>query len=217
MRALKQLIGFQMPKNIDELIRESIKLRHPFQHFATVIISQGDIIKGISQSKPNNLILDNFGTWLAGFFRAPVQGATFSVSLKGDDGAANDVFIFGSSSAGALLFNYYTKIPGSTLKVGSGSTPAARGDYDIETALATSPEDTFFDSGTGSYAAGSISVGGAITSGGSGTINEVGIYGHWWEETGDVEDDHMLFHDILVSGEAFTPGQTITVAYTINL
>jgi len=145
---------------MDEIIRESIKFDAPFQHFATVIISERDIIQRI-----------------------------YNMEVGG----------------------------GTSIQVGSGSTAAARTDYKIETALGTAPEDDLFDTGSGSYAAGATSVAGAITAGGSGTINEVVLAGHWYDETADNFDDFCLFHDILVSGEAFTPAQTITVAYTLNL
>lgn len=217
MRALRQLIGVPMPKNIDEIIRESIKLRDPFQHFATVIISEKDIIKGIGQSKPNNLILDNFGEWLAGFLRQPVA-ADSQINLTGDDGAANIILMFHTvTTAGNRAFNWAGGPVGTRVKVGSGSTPAARSDYAIETDFVTAPEDDYFDTGAGSYAAGSVSVAGAITAGGAGTINEVVLSGTFWDETGDGPAEHILFHDILAAGEAFVLGNTITAAYTINL
>jgi len=213
MRALKQLIGRQYPKNIDELIRESIKLRSPFQHFSTVIISDHDIVKGIAQSKPNNLILDNFGTWLAGLIRAPVVGNK-TISLQDDGDVSRDVMTFATT---AVAFNTHgAKTLGTGIKVGAGNTPAARDDFDIETAFIVAPEDDIFDTGTGSYAGGAVSVGGVITAGGAGTINETGLYGVWLI-TAATEHNFMLFHDILVSGEAFVLGNTITVAYTINL
>ena len=216
MRALKQLIGHQTPKNIDEIIRESIKLRAPLQHFATVIISQGDIIQGITQSKPNNLILDNFGTVLAGLMRAPVAAVT-NVSIPDITNTARTlpIYTINSDTKGWCTYAVGKEI-GTQLKVGAGVTAAARADYQIETDFGTAPESGHFDSGSGSYAGGSIAVAGAIVAGGAGTINEVGFFGHW-SYGAAVRALFMLFHDILVSGEAFVLGQTITAAYTINL
>jgi len=213
MRMLKQLIGHKYPKNINEIIKESIKLRYPFQHFATLIISQRDIIKGITQSKPNNLILANYGLLLAGLLRAPVAGVT-QINTVDISGAVDAVNAMGLSQ----LFNEYSGADkvGSYMQVGSGTTPATRADYDIETALGTAPENALFDTGTGSYAVGSIACAGAIVSGGAGTINETGLFGRWMKIGGTYET-YMLLHDILVSGEAFILGNTITVAYTINL
>ena len=214
MRALRQLIGNRFPRNIDEIIRESIKLRYPFQHFSTVIISRGDIIKGITQSKPNNLILDQFGTWLAGFLRAPVNSIK-TISLQDSTDTTRTLYMYNKASATTNFNNDLTKLLGSLIQVGSGSTAAARGDYVIETAFGTAPEDAVFDTGTGSYAAGSIAVAGAVIAGGAGTINETCLYGGWTHTT-DLAN-FALFHDILTGGEAFVLGNTITVAYTINL
>jgi len=205
-----------MPKNIDEIIRESIKLRAPFQHFATVIISDQGIIQGISQSKPNNLILDNFGTWLAGLINAPAQ-AVKTVSLKDLLGNARNLKTRNVYTEYAFSEYSPPNDSGTLLQVGGGTTPATRADYQIETALSVAPEDDVFGTGTGSYSAGVVSAGGAITAGGTETINEVGFFGFWTIVGGAAAYAFMLFHDILVSGEAFTPGQTITVAYSINL
>lgn len=215
MRALKQLIGTPMPKNMDEIIRESIKLRDPFQHFATVIIQDRGIIKGISQSKPNNLILDNFGIFLAGHFHAPVQDH-IQVNLIPEGGVSDGYFVKRNASGKAEMLNPVDNPTGSSLKLGSGVTAATRTDFDIETDLPTAPESGFFDTGSGSYAVGSISLAGALTAGGAGTINEVGLFGTWQNDLATI-DQVMLFHDILVSGESFVLGNTLTAAYTINL
>jgi len=215
MRALKQLIGYPMPKNIDEIIKESIKFRYPFQHFSTVLISDKNIIKGVAQSKPNNLITDNFGTWLAAFFRAPVVGIK-TITLKDSGGTDRALVHIYYNIANSGVFNIDTgdKI-GTSMQVGSGSSAAARSDYSVETAFGNAPEDDLFDTGTGSYAVGSIAVAGAIIAGGAGTIAETCLFGSWtWVDTGA---DFLLFHDILSSTEAFVGGNTITVAYTINL
>lgn len=217
MRALQQLIGCPMPpwQTMEERIKESIKLDAPFQHFATVIISQGDIIKGISQSKRNNLIVDNFGVLLAGLFKTQTTTKT-EVTLQDEGDTGRTVCTYGTWAASARNFNNYTTSSGTKLKMGSGVTAATRGDYDIETDLPTSPEDDFFGSGTGSYAGGAVSIGAALTAGGNGTINEVGLFGYWHDNNTSVYN-FMLLHDILTSGEAYVIGNTLTVAYTINL
>jgi len=213
MRALRQLIGCRYPKNIDEIIKESIKLRYPFQHFSTVIISQRDIIQSIGQSKRNNLILDNFGEALSGIFRTPIAALGPAHVLHDDGDVARDVWFMAVT---ASTFNaVVAQELGSQIKVGSGTTAATRADFDIETAFIVGPEDAEFDTGPGSYAAGAISIAGAITAGGAGTINETGMFGKWSHVAAAAL--FMLFHDILVSGEAFVLGNTITVAYTINL
>lgn len=216
MRAINQLIGNPIPKNIDQIIKESIKMRYPFQHFSTVMISDKDrTILGIAQSKRNNLILNQLGTLLAGLFRTPVVGST-SVSIVNDANVANQLYTYGTATAGSIIFNINGG-GGTQIQVGSGSTPAARADYAIETAFGTAPEDDYFDTGAGAYAAGAIAIAGVIVAGGAGTINETLLSGYWWDETTNAYENHTLFHDILASGEAFVMGNTITVTYTLNL
>jgi len=219
MRALRQLIGHQYPKNMDEIIRESIKLKFPLQHFATVIISEGDIIKGINQSKPNNLILDHFGEWLAALIRQP-QNNVKILYFTNTDGGAADINIWCSAAGSESVFTRKNSAGalnlGTKMEVGSGVTAATRADIQIETNLGTAPEDDSFDTGAGSYTAGVISVAGAITAGGAGTINETLFIAVWVDDTHSAQEVALL-HDILISGEAFVLGNTITVAYTINL
>jgi len=202
------------PKTLDEMIKESIRCDAPFQHFATVIISDRNIIQGITQSKRNNLILDNFGIILAGLIRAPVNANTLSANYKDSAGGSDKCNIYRTGSSGAE-FNEGDGA-GFNLQVGAGATAATRADYVIETAFGTAPEDDVFPTGNGSYAAGAVSLSGAISAGGNGTIAECGMYMLLQDDTAVLENV-MFFHDILASTEAFVAAQTITVAYTINL
>jgi len=217
---LNELLGFKPPKNIDELIKDSIKMDAPFQHFSTVMIQdKRGLIKGISQSRRNNLILDHFGEWLALMFRAPVDARnTFifndtdlvarTFSFYHSAGAVDDVFCR-KEAAGAINI-------GTTMEIGSGTTAATRADEQIETNFVVAPEDDAFPTGVGAYAVGAIACAGAIVAGGAGTINETLLSGMWCDE-GGVAREVALLHDILVAGEAFVLGDTITVTYTLNL
>lgn len=217
---LKKLIGGYPPKDINERIRESIRLRAPLQHFATLMVQEPDgIIKGISQSKPNNLILDNFGLLLARMFMAP--GMTQNEITLVDLGGVNRlVQVWGDGTASD--YSAYVQTTGSTsgtqIQLGSGVTAATRADYAIETALPTAPEDDSFDTGSGSYAAGSIGVAGVVVAGGAGNINEVLMIVRLTPNTGAAAPwEIALFHDILASTEAFVLGNTLTATYTITL
>lgn len=210
----KELINEVLPKEKDLLgiLREKIKLEHPFQHFSSVLISNpNERIKGIAISNPNNLITDQFGTWLAGFLRQPV-GAAASVSMTETGGVTKTINVWHSTTN----FNDTINARGSRVQVGSGSTAATRADYDVETAFGTAPESSPFVTGAGSYAAGAIGVSGSISAGGAGTIAETCLFGYIGDDTATVFD-FLYFHDILGSTEAFVAAQTITVAYTINL
>lgn len=214
---IQDLIGYKPPKNIEDIIRESIKLDAPFQHFATVMIQEPDgIIKGIGQSKRNNLILDNFGIILAELFTTPSMNQD-TASVKDILNASTVFQFYGDATASDEPFTKNHINLGTLMQVGSGVTAATRADYAIETALGTAPEDDIFDTGSGSYAAGSIGVSGAISAGGAGTINETLMVFKLHESVGSNVADVALFHDILASGEAFVLGETITVTYTINL
>jgi len=216
---IKDLIGYQPPKNIEQLIKESIQLDAPFQHFSTVMIQdKAGLIKGISQSKRNNLILDHFGEILAEMFTAPsadqveitltdISSAPFVMQFYGDD-SVND-FSFARNDPARPI--------GTLIQVGAGVTAATRADIAIETPFIVAPEDAVFHTGSGSYAGGSIAIAGAIAAGGAGTINEVIMVLRALNNDGNAVGDVALFHDILVAGEAFVLGETITVTYTINL
>jgi len=171
---LKDLIGYQPPKNIGELIRESIQLDAPFQHFSTVMITSRDgLIKGISQSKRNNLILDHFGEILAELFTPPSDGQN-EITLTDITNNPLVIQFYGDESANDFMFarNSVAFQLGTLIQVGSGVTAATRADFDIETPFIVAPEDAPFDTAPGAYGAGAIAVVAATIAGGAGTINE---------------------------------------------
>lgn len=170
-------------------------------------------ILDIGFNTPEDLILDNFGKWLAAFVTPPAQAA-ISVILTD---VANSSQTFKTISASSGYFNTYDIVQiGTRLQVGSGSTAAARANYAIQTAFGTSPESGRFATGVGSYAAGYVSLSGAISAGGSGTVNETGFFGVW-ANTANAQKEIMLFHDILGAGVGFVAGNSIIVSYSIAL
>ena len=194
-----------------ERLRREINQRI-FESVVVSVLDSKGRIRGLGLNEPKDLILDNFGAWLAGLIRAPVATAWKSCSMVDNGGIARTVYLYYFLG----VFNAHeTRSLGTNIRVGSGATPPARSDYAIETPFETPPENAVFPTGDGSYAAGAISFSGSITAGGSGTIREVGFYGHWID-VDQITRDFMLFHD-LVSAVGFTAGQAITVAYTINL
>jgi len=216
-KTLDELIGHEPPKNIEQIIRESMKLDAPFQHFSTVMIQdKNEIIKGISTSRRNNLILNNFGILLAEMFTTPSQTQS-TATLTDILNAATVVQFYGDNTADDYSFS--TNIGanvGTLVQVGAGTTPAARADYAIETPFIVAPEDDLFNTGPGSYGAGSIGVSATIVAGGNGTIAETLLVMQLTQD--DLNPaDVAFFHDLLASTEAFVIGETITVTYTINL
>ncbi len=75
---------------------------------------------------------------------------------------------------------------------------------------------TKFQCGPGAYAAGVISFGNLITAGGSGTINEIGLFNlcSWYNGWGS---HTMMTHDILSSGVAFVAGNPLVGTFAINI
>ena len=160
----------------------------------------------------DDLILDNFGFFLAGLIRTPINAQTTFVLL--DVTNTNQTVGVG----GTYPFCHTNSIYGTWLRVGSGTTPAAPGNYEIETAFGTAPENARFGTSPGGYGAGSnaLSFSGAVSAGGSGTVNEQGFYMQGFN-TSQQNKIFMFFHDILPSGVAFVAGQTINSSYGVTL
>lgn len=166
-----------------------------------------------SYSKPKNLILDNFGKWLAGFIRAPVAADT-NVTLV--DVANNSVAIKVFDDA-TSHFNMHSggKALGTQIQLGDDNTAATRSDYKVGSALASAPESSPFDTGTGSYSSGSITLSGSVTMGGAETVWEGILIGQW--RYSDTPTDFALFHDVLASSVSFALGDGCTAQYVITL
>jgi len=163
---------------------------------------------------PEDIILDNFGAWLAGIIRpAGVQSTATLVDIAG---VSRTVYLF--SGVTSYLFNGSAGYNGALVQVGAGSSTPARDDYTIETAFGTAPESTYFVTGFASYGAGYVSFTGAVIAGGSGTIAETGFLCKWnSRDSSTVQSIFMLFHDVIVDTVGFTAGQLITVSCSIEL
>jgi len=189
--------------------------RRIFESVVVSVLDRRKRITGVGLNVPGDLILNNFGTWLAGLIRNPSNSNSY-VNLIDVNNASQSVYTFGTCVAGSVCFNTAVNSPGTYIQVGSGSTAAARANYKIETAFGTAPESAVFGSGAGSYAAGVINFSAAITAGGSGTVTETGLFAQWALASTGIST-FMLFHDILASGVPFTAAQLINVAYSITL
>ena len=123
-----------------------------------------------------------------------------------------------SGSYGYTIGQFYLIASGvgTEMQFGSSTTAAQRTDYKIGTALGTAPESGLFSTGLGSYAGGSVSFSGAISAGGSGTINEMGFFMALCN-TSTAQQIIMMFHDILGSGVGYSAGNTLNGSYSISL
>jgi len=163
----------------------------------------------------SNLILDGFGEFLSALFRR-VDSSFKSFTSPDKTGTPENFGVYGSSS----LFNLIISSgQGVRLQVGSGVTPPARTDFNIETAFGTAPEnaevqptsDPVWNSGLGNFKQ-NIS----MIAGGSGTINESALFGRW-ANSGVSLRLLALFRDIISPAKAFIVGQTIALEYTVQL
>jgi len=171
-------------------------------------------IVDIGFNVPEDIILDNFGYWLAGIIRP--AGVVSTTTLVDVSGASRTVYLF--SGVTSYLFNGSAGYNGALVQVGSGSSTPARDDYKIQTAFGTAPENTQFNSGFASYGSGYVSFNGAIIAGGSGTIAETGFLCKWNYRNGSTSQGiFMLFHDVLVDTVGFTVGKLITVSCSVEL
>ena len=168
-------------------------------------------ILDISLNKPNDLILANFGLWLAAIIRAPSSSNT-SFNIPDITNTSRTVYTY--QIGGTQAFNGGT--PGTLLQLGSGTTAAARADYKIQTALGTAPENTQFATSNGIYGGGSISFSASVSAGGSGTVTESGFFGNWDVYTYGMFI-FMLFHDILASGVPYVAGNILPVSYSVQI
>jgi hypothetical protein len=190
------------------------------REFSTITIRDiNGEIEHIMESDPNDLFVDNFGYWLAACFK-PYDNSDSTTTLVDAGGNNRNVSVYRFAGLSTESFNTAggaVTNGGTVIQVGSSSTAATRGDHAIGTPFGTAPESTFFSTSNGNYAAGTITVSGSITSGGSGTINEAVLMGNWFYNPGSgTEASFVLAHDVYGSGYAFTPGKSITVQWSIT-
>ncbi len=183
-------------------------------------VTDKDEIKGVGGSTlmkdkngqvVSNLFLDNLGKILTSLFNA-FPTVTSSPTLKNESGGNRTVRLF----TGQNFTNNVAK--GVVHTLGSGTTVPARTDFNVATPFVIAPEnanidptDPAWDSPTGSFKSGSV-----ISAGGSGTVNE-SVLKCGWNDSQANNSIFALFRDIISPGLVFTPGQLITLEYTVQL
>jgi len=163
----------------------------------------------------SNLILNNFGLWLAKIF------STLTTSNQSFTGV-NTSGVNSPIHSRALTSNVFNITSGGAvgvrLIVGSGSTPPARTDFFVQTKFITAPENALFASGFPVYNSGlgNFKNLGSILAGGSGTINESALIDRMRTQASGIAD-LSLFRDIISPAVPFIAGQSIALEYTIQL
>lgn len=181
--------------------------------FSAIINQKNKKILDIGFNTPGDLITDNFGIWWAAHLRGAGQGVATGCTLVNDANVQKTVGIYGVQSS---FFNI-NQLDGTAFQAGSSTTAAARNDYKIGTALGSAPENAISPAGWGSYGVGTgmINSANVLTAGGSGTVNEIGLFGRW--DSGGSQFNFMLFHDILSSGISYVATNGIVIAYGMTL
>ncbi len=219
-RSFNEKSKFQAEKILSEI--HSRAQSRTVSKTALCYILDKDEIKGVGGSTlmktkdgkiVSNLILDNFGVWLAAIFRKNV-GGNLAITMPDDGGVIRNVHIYNLSP----LFNSGLGNSGSALKVGSGTTAPTRSDFEIETDFVASPENLDFALGSSpTYFSGpgNFQSAGSIIAGGSGTVNE-SVHELIFNAQA-VQRTFTIFRDIITPAQAFLAGQTIALSYTIQL
>jgi len=154
-----------------------------------------------------NLILDNFGLWLAGFFGRTSQNAI----LKDVTNVARTINVVGT---GNPLHNSQAGM-GLLIRLGSNVTAPARGDVEIGTSLGSAPESGDLTTNQGAYTAGNTVVyqADANPTGGSGSVTE--IMSKWnWIDAGSVSRFFAITHDLISPTVNYTAGKLLRGSYT---
>lgn len=163
----------------------------------------------------SDLILDQFGKWLAAIFKTAALGQ-ITTTMNDITGSSQTVAQYGTTPP---LFNNDGTNFGVSHQVGAGLTAPTRADFGIETAFGTSPESArfepaanpVFNSGLGNFITSAT-----ITAGGTGTITE-SILIQRWDNTASSLTLFAMFRDSISPSVAFGVGQSITVEYTVSL
>ncbi len=165
-------------------------------------------IKEIGFNKPDDLFLNNWGVLISSIIQTPALAVGNSAYTYQD--ISNISRQPATSYTNSTACQFYSQNYGTQIQFGNSTQAAARNDYAIKTALSSAPENTRFGTGPGAYASNVISFGNIIIAGGSGTINEIGLF-HSGQYT------IMLTRDILGAGVAFVANNPLVGTFAINI
>jgi len=156
-------------------------------------------LTGIRKRK-SDLILDNFGKWLATLIQD--ASAVRTVTLKSEAGVDENLYSYGTTNH----FNSYGTGMGAFIVIGSGTGTPARDQY----CLVTKEGENGVSPAT--YLNGMITFAANITLGSEKTIKESGLLMKWRRNTGEIRS-FLLFRDTF----AGVTGTIFTVEYRMNL
>jgi hypothetical protein len=154
-----------------------------------------------SRLKDDDLILDNFGNWMSGWFE---DATNVGKTLKRTSGSTTSVGVKSTSPSFCWTANYDV---GAMAGVGTGTTAPTTGDYDLETQIG---DWTKINNPT--YADGNITFGCSIQSPTAQDITEAGVI---WTYS-DQSIQFLVLRDTF-SAVSTGEGESITLTYTIVL
>ena len=201
---------------LEQRLKHNNGLKNRMSPFVSVISwdknFKDKVIKAIGANHPLDLINDNFGYLLAGIHHAPAS-ATLTTVFVDDGGTNRNVNVEDTYMGGTGLFNQGGNI-GTQIRLGSGVAAAAGSDYEIQTPLLTAPENTYIDSGSGSYVVSSstVKVNTSFIAGANETIKETGLFGAWKDNGGTLRK-FMLTHENISPTVSIFTGNSETVQY----
>ncbi len=211
-RAEDELVQLKKVKSLKDIdvFKEQALPRMIDASCVAVLKSMKDFrIKEIGFNRADDMFLNNWGTAIA-------------CGIHGNTGAIYPYTMYNlTNSAISVGGGSFAFMSGSTnnyfmVQFGAGTTAAARSNFNIQTAFVTSPESTRFQCGPGAYAGGTISFGNLIAAGGSGTINEIGLF-TYFDYLSNGYDTFMVTHDILGAGVAFVAGNPLVGTFAISI
>ncbi len=161
----------------------------------------------------SNLIMNNFGVWLAKVFKGGTLAGT-ATPIVDNTNVARAWNIYRSVS-----FHYNDFVAQRVLlRIGSGTTVPTRTDFDVEIPFVTSPESLFFESTIPVYDLINFSFknAGSVTTNGSGTVNEA-VLALVARDTTNLSRTFLFYRDIISPAVPFIIGQTVALEYTTQI
>jgi hypothetical protein len=185
-----------------------------------IIVQENKEIKSLGGSKPNDLLVDNFGEWLAGMHRA-LGGGISTFSIIDTSSVAQVLNWYEASDQQFTAGGNSNTVPvGTEIQIGRGTTPPIRQDVNIETAFSNGGvEDSAISTGTGSYVPSQAQVRVPATiapTTGSGSISETVLFAKWYRTT-NTQIKLLLAHDAISPVASFISAQSVFVEYRFNL
>jgi len=189
----------QFPKYFDNNFTKACSL---------VCVTEKNEIKSIGMSCLNDLLLDNWGNFLNGF----MGGNSSAQQLRQTSGTFRTVGMWGGAQS--LWNSTSVGSTGSSISVGTGTTPATRQDFVLETSVLG------LGMGNGGYNSGlaKIDIPAQNISTIAFSLSETGLFGVWAHSTPPATvGSFMLSRDNISPVASVIIGNTVSVDYTLLL